>query len=135
MTTLKTDDQLRDLLRSTKTIAVVGAKPDGGPAERIPAYLEEHGYQVIPVNPKLLKVAGIQSVATLDDASPVDLVVFFRRSEAIPGHREELLRASPKAGWMQQGITNPDEAAIWHENGIDDVQDRCIMVEHRRLLG
>jgi hypothetical protein len=122
-------------LRSITTIAVVGAKPDGGPAERIPAYLAEHGYRVVPVNPKLLTVAGIQSVATLDDAGPVDVVVFFRRSESIPGHRDEFLRAAPKVGWMQQGITNADEAAVWHENGIDDVQDRCIMVEHRRLMG
>jgi len=135
MTTLQTDDQVRELLGAIKTIAVVGAKPDGGPAERIPAYLAEQGYRVIPVNPKLLLVAGLASVANLDDAGPVDVVVFFRRSEAIPGHRDEMLRLAPRAGWMQLGITNPDEAAIWSENGIDDVQDRCIMVEHRRLLG
>jgi len=134
MTIIQTDNQVLEILLTIKTIAVVGAKPDGGPAERIPAYLKKHGYHVIPVNPKLLDVAGIPSVATLDDAGPVDAVVFFRRSEAIPGHRAEMLRAAPQVGWMQEGISNAEEAAIWDEHGIDVVQDRCIMVEHRRLI-
>ena len=134
MTIIQTDDQVREILKTIKTIAVVGAKPDGGPAERIPAYLQEHGYRVIPVNPKLLAVAGMPSVANLDDAGPVDAVVFFRRSEAIPSHREEMLRSKPQVGWMQLHIQNQEEAALWSENGIDVVQDRCIMVEHRRLM-
>ncbi len=134
MTIIQTDNQVREILLTIKTIAIVGAKPDGGPAERIPAYLHQHGYKVIPVNPKLLEVAGIESVANLDDAGPVDAVVFFRRAEAIPGHRDEMLRAKPHVGWMQLDIRNPEEAAIWDENGIDVVQDRCIMVEHRRLI-
>jgi predicted CoA-binding protein len=134
MTIIQTDNQLREILLTIKTIAVIGAKPNGGPAESIPAYLHQHGYNVIPVNLKRLEVAGIPSVATLDDAGPVDAVVFFRRSEAIPGHRDEMLHAKPQVGWMQLDIRNPEEAAIWDENGIDVVQDRCIMVEHRRLI-
>lgn len=134
MTILNDDNSIREILSQIRRVAVVGAKADGGPAQEIPHYLAEHGYDVVPVNPKGEIVAGIASVTSLKDAGDVDAVVFFRRAEALPGHREELLHAAPKLAWLQLGIHNEDEAGIWSQAGMKVVQNRCIMVEHRRLF-
>lgn len=134
MTILNDDNSIREILGEIRRVAVVGAKADGGPAQKIPDYLAKHGYDVVPVNPKGEVVAGIPSVTSLKDAGKVDAVVFFRRAEALPGHRDELLNAAPQVAWMQLGIRNDEEAAIWSEAGMKVVEDRCIMVEHRRLF-
>ncbi|MEM9174091.1 MAG: CoA-binding protein [Myxococcota bacterium] len=135
----ETDEQLRDLLGAAKTIAVVGAKDE--PAEdayRIPVYMQEAGYRIVPVNPKLEATLGEPCHADLRTVEgAVDIVNLFRASEHVPGHVDEILALDPRprAVWMQLGIHNGEAAQRLREAGIGVIQDRCIMVDHRRLLG
>lgn len=135
----ETDHELRAVLERCRTIAVVGIKDlESEDAYRVPQYLQLHGFRIVPVNPKLDRVLGQPAFATLRDvAEPVDLVNLFRASDHIPAHVDEILSMSarPSAVWMQLGIQNGAAAARLREAGIEVVQDRCIMVEHRRLLG
>jgi len=134
----ESDDQLRDLLEGARTIAVVGMKEDpGADAFRVPAYLKQHGYRIVPVNPKLSKVLGERAQARLSDVKvQVDLVNLFRAPDHIPAHVDEILAMEPRprAVWMQLGIVHGPSAGRLRGAGIEVVQDRCIMVEHRRLL-
>jgi predicted CoA-binding protein len=122
-----------------RTIAVVGIKAgDRDDAYRIPRYMQAHGYRIIPVNPKLERVLGqpaLPSVAEIRE--PVDLVNLFRDSRHVPSHADEILTLStlPRAVWMQLGIRHDAAARRLAEAGIAVVQDRCLMVEHERLLG
>lgn len=140
------------MLRDCSVIAVVGFKAaTDEDAYRIPRYMQRHGYRVLPVNPKLArgapvgangvpvagKALGERVYASLSEVDvPVDMVNLFRASENIPAHVEEILAMSPrpKAVWMQLGIVNNGSAAVLRNEGIEVVQDRCLMVEHRRLL-
>lgn len=140
MALLETDAALRDLLERTRTIAVLGMKADEGEeAFRVPRYLQAAGYRVLPVNPKLERVVlGEPAVATLAEvATPYELLDVFRAPAHIPGHVDEILalEAPPRGVWLQLGIRDDASAARLSARGIDVVQDRCLMVEHRRLLG
>ena len=135
------DAELRDLLQRTTTIAVLGIKD--APAEdahRVPAYLQAHGYRILPVNPKLAAqpVLGVRAAASLAelDETP-DLVNVFRAPQHVPAHADEILaiQPRPKAVWLQLGIHDDASARRLEAAGIAVVQDRCIMVEHRRLVG
>lgn len=134
------DAEMRDLLADCHTIAVVGIKEDPREdAYRIPAYMQKHGYRIVPVSPKVegKQVLGETGVASLGDlAGPVDLVNLFRASDNIPHHTDEILAMDPlpKGVWMQLGIHHGAAAARLREAGIRVVQDRCLMVDHRRLL-
>lgn len=134
----ESDDDLRELLDSSRTIAVVGIKDvDSEDAYRVPLYLQRHGYRIVPVNPKLTRVLGERAVASLAEVHvPVDLVNLFRAPDHIPAHVDEILamRPRPRAVWMQLGIVHGASAARLRAERIRVVQDRCIMVEHRRLL-
>jgi predicted CoA-binding protein len=132
------DLELRQILLETRSIAVVGikAKPSED-AFRVPQYLQQQGYRIVPVSPKLESVLGEPAVTGLDQApAPIDLVNLFRASDHIPGHADEILAMSPRprAVWMQLGIRHEAAAARLRAAGIQVVQDRCIMVDHRRLL-
>lgn len=135
------DAGLARILREARTVAVLGAKADAGaPAYYVPAYLAKQGYRLCPVNPTLVgrRVLGEPVVATLADlAGPVDVIDVFRRPEYLPGHATEILRLPwrPAAVWFQLGIRNDAAAAALAEAGIRVVQDRCMMPEHRRLIG
>jgi predicted CoA-binding protein len=129
-----------EILREAKRVAVVGIKTEqkaGQPAYYVPEYLQRVGYRIVPVPvyyPDVTEILGepvYRSVSTIPE--PVDLVVLFRRSGDVPGHLEDLLRARPAAVWMQSGIRNEAVARRLAEAGIRVVQDRCTMVEHRRL--
>jgi predicted CoA-binding protein len=129
-----------EILREAKRVAVVGIKTEqqaGQPAYYVPEYLQRVGYRIVPVPvyyPDVTEILGepvYRSVSTIPE--PVDLVVLFRRSGDVPGHLEDLLRARPAAVWMQSGIRNEAVARLLAEAGIRVVQDRCTMVEHRRL--
>ena len=133
------DEQLRTMLAGARTIAVVGMK-DAEPADafRVPRYMQEHGHRILPVNPKLSRVLGEPAVASLGKIDePVDLVNLFRAPDHIPAHVDEILAMHPlpKTVWMQLGIVHGSAAARLRSAGIQVVQDRCIMVDHRRLLG
>jgi predicted CoA-binding protein len=132
------DPELREILLQARSIAVVGikAKPSED-AFRVPQYLQQQGYRIVPVSPKLESVLGEPAVTGLDQApGPVDLVNLFRASDHIPGHADEIRAMSPRprAVWMQLGIRHEDAAARLRAAGIQVVQDRCIMVDHQRLL-
>lgn len=133
------DEDLRSALEQARTIAVVGIKDDPSEdAHRVPRYLQEQGYRIQPVNPKLERVLGERAWSSLSEIDePVDLVDLFRAPDHIPAHVDEILAMSPlpKVVWMQLGIVHGGAAARLRAEGIQVVQDRCIMVDHRRLLG
>lgn len=129
------DQAILEILGSVKSLAIVGARADG-PAYYVPEYLQKQGYAPIPVTPKGGEIWGVEAVASLESVEKApDAVVLFRRSEAIPGHVPEILALDPlpKLVWMQKGIENAQAAEELEAQGIFVVQDRCMMVEHKRL--
>ena len=135
MDTTKTLDELRDILKTTKTIAVVGLsdKPDR-PSHTIPAYLQRQGYRIIPVNPNLSEVLGEKAYASLKDIpEPVDVVEIFRRAEDVPPIVEDAITIGAKVVWMQLGIVNEEAAARARAAGLTVVMDTCMGATHRRL--
>lgn len=129
-----------EVLSSARRIAVVGIKPEshaGQPAHYVPAYLKKAGYDIIPVPvyyPEVTEILGApvyRSVAEIPE--PVDLVILFRRSRDVAGHVDDIIKAAPRAVWMQSGIRNEEAAKRFAEAGILVVQDRCAMVEHRAI--
>ena len=133
------DDEVKQVLAAAKTIAVLGAHPTATrPASYVPAYLKSAGYRVIPVNPRFAgqSLFGETVRARLDDiGEPVDIVDVFRSGEHVAQHMDELLAMSPrpKLVWLQLGITNDEVAARLVAAGIDVVQDRCTLADHRRF--
>ena len=134
------DDLLRDLLRATKTIAVVGASLNPArPVFGVMRYLIDAGYRVIPVNPGQAgkEILGQRVHARLVDIpEPVDLVDIFRRQEALAGIVDEslALKPRPKAIWMQLDLRDDIAAAKAETEGLTVIMDRCIKVEHAALL-
>jgi len=132
------DAALRELLEGTRTIAVLGIKAgERDDAYRVPRYLQGCGYRIVPVNPNLERVLGERAYARLGEVpGALDLVDVFRAAEHLPAHAEEILALDPppRAIWLQLGIRHDAVAAHLRRAGIRVVQDRCLMVEHRRLL-
>lgn len=138
---LTTDDAVRELLEQTKTIAVLGIKPEthaGQPAFYVPKYMADRGYEIIPVPvyyPEVTEILGKPVYRDLTKVpGEIDLLNVFRRSEDIAKHTFEILQKRPKAVWFQLGIRNDDVAEKLAEAGIKVVQDLCLMVEHRALI-
>jgi len=135
---VETDKELREILERVRTIAVLGMKAQAEEdAYRVPLYLQQHGYRIVPVNPKLREVLHEPASATLAQVSvPVDLVDVFRASNHLPAHVDEILamRPRPSVVWFQLGIRNDASASKLEAAGIRVVQDRCIMLDHRRLV-
>ncbi len=139
---LTTDDEIRELLAETKTIAVLGIKPEshsGQPAFYVSKYMADAGYDIIPVPvyyPDVTEILAKKVYRDLDQVpGEIDLLNVFRRSEDIPKHTREILSKKPKAVWFQLGIRNDEVAQCLAEAGIKVVQDMCLMVEHRALRG
>ena len=129
-------DDLRRILGYDR-VAVVGASTSYEKAAHIvPAYLQRHGYELRPVNPTATEIFGERAYDSLSDvAEPIDVVEIFRPSEEVPGIVEEALdRGDVKAIWMQPGIRNDEAARTAEAAGVDVVQDRCMKVEHGRLV-
>jgi len=120
-------------------IAVLGIKAgERDEAHRVPRYMQNAGYRIVPVNPKLERVLDepvAARLAAIDE--PFDLVNVFRDARHLPAHVDEILALPrhPAAVWFQLGIRDDASAARLAAAGLDVVQDRCLMVEHRRLLG
>lgn len=138
---LTTDDQIKELLENTSTIAVLGIKPEshaGQPAFYVPKYMAEHGYEIIPVPvyyPEVTEILGKPVYRDLTKVpGEIDLLNVFRRSEDIRKHTLEILEKAPKAVWFQLGIRNDEVAERFADAGIKVVQDLCLMVEHRALV-
>ncbi|CAK7049819.1 MAG: putative protein YccU [Desulfovibrio sp.] len=133
------DELLRAILRDAKTIAIVGAKDaPGQPVDGVGRYLMNAGYTVIPVHPARKDVWGLQTYKSIADLpGPVDIIDLFRAAEYCPAHAREVLELPwrPRAFWMQVGIESPEATALLEPAGVSVVQNVCIKVEHRRLLG
>lgn len=129
-----------EILKDTKRIAVLGMKTEeqsDQPAFYVPQAAVDHGYEVFPVlvyYPEVTEVLGRKVYRKVADVpAPVDMVNVFRRPKDVPGHVEDILAAKPKYVWLQLGITNDEAAERFARAGIKVVQDRCLMVEMRRL--
>ncbi len=131
------DFELRKMLQNAHTIASVGfSKDEEKPAHYIPAYLLEHGYEVIPVNPTTDEILGHKSYPDLPSiGKQVDVVQIFRPSEEVPPIVEQAIQIGAKVVWMQEGIVNQDAARAARNAGLEVIMDRCMKVEHNRLLG
>ena len=129
---------LRNILASARTIAVVGASPDPWrPSYGVIGYLKRHGYRIVPVNPTALgaMVHGEPCRASLRDVKEtVDLVDVFRRPDAVGEAVEDAIAVGAPAVWMQLGIRNDAACARAEAAGLAVVMNRCISVEHARLL-
>ncbi len=137
---ITTSAEIRNLLNETRTIAVLGIKTEaqaGQPAFYVPSYLQTAGFQIIPVPvyyPDVTRILGQQVFRRLVDIPiDVDLVNVFRMSQDVPPHVDDILAKMPKAVWMQSGIRNDAVAETLAKAGMKVVQDRCLMVDHRRL--
>ena len=140
-TNLITDSKgIADMIRNTKSIAVLGIKPESH-SDQAAFYVPEHmasaGYEIIPVPtyyPEVTEILGkpvFRSVAAI--GRPIDMVNVFRRPSDISAHVDDILAAKPKYVWFQLGIRNDEAAQRLAEAGIKVVQDRCLMVEEGRI--
>ena len=128
------------VLADAKRVAVLGIKTEqqgGQPAFFVAEYLDRVGYDVVPVPvyyPQVTEILGKPVHRRLADVpEPLDLVVVFRRSADVPTHVDDLLQARPGSVWMQSGIRSAEAARRLAEGGVRVVQDRCTMIEHRRM--
>jgi len=122
-----------DILRETKTIALIGASPKPErPSHGVMRYLLAQGYRVIPVRPRDCdEVLGVPCVASLAEiGESVDLVDVFRRADAAPQHAREAVAAGAKAFWLQLGLRSPGAREICESAGLDYVEDACAAVIH-----
>ncbi len=138
---LSNDDEIRELLRATREIAVLGIKPETHamqPAFYVTKYMQDAGYKIIPVPVYYPDVTEILGEPVFRDLREIpgerDMVNVFRRPNDIDKHIEEIIAAKPRSVWFQLGIQNDTAAKAFTEAGIDVVQDRCLLVEHRALL-
>ena len=136
MDTMKTSatDEIGELLRRTKTIAVVGLSDSPlRPSYGVSAYMQSHGYKIIPVNPSIRGSLGEKAVASLGDVEEkIDMVDVFRRSEYVPDLVDEAIRLKVPAIWLQEDVIHEEAAEKARKAGIFVVMDKCILKEHRR---
>jgi predicted CoA-binding protein len=131
-----TDDELKKILTTAKTIAMVGASENPEkPSHRIFKEMLAAGYHMIPVNPRETSVLGVKAVASLAEIKePVDIVDVFRRAEDTPPIADEAAQIGAKVLWLQAGISNDETAARARAHGMTIVMDKCIGVAHRTLM-
>lgn len=134
-----TEQGIAEIIRNSRRVAVLGMKTEaqsGQPAFYVPEYLHRAGVDVVPVPvyyPDVTEILGKKVYRNLADIpGQIDLVDVFRRSQDVPPHLDDILAAKPRAVWMQSGIRHEEVARRLAEAGIKVVQDRCLMVEHRR---
>lgn len=137
-------DEIRvaELVRSARRVAVLGIKTEAQadqPAFYVPSYLQSAGLEVLPVPvyyPDVTTILGQPVYRRVADVpGPIDIVDVFRRSQDVPAHLDDLLAAKPRAVWLQTGIRNDQAAERLLNAGILVVQNRCLMVDHRRFAG
>ncbi len=134
---MNSDQTLKDILLSVKTIASVGvsSNPEKD-SYKVVAYLQEQGYRIIPVNPTAIEIFGEKvypSLSAIPDQ--VDVVQVFRKPEDVPPVVEEAIQIGAKVVWMQEGITNQEAAQKAQAAGLQVVMDACMRTVHRLLLG
>ena len=139
-----TQDQIRDILQKTKTIAVVGLSKDSKKDSNIvSAYMQQRGYRIIPVNPFVDEVLGEKSYKSLleipvEIQKTIDIVDIFRKTTDVPPIVEQAIQLKATFGrsfvvWMQVGIVNEQAAETARRAGLVVIMDKCLMVEQRRL--
>ena len=131
------DAHIRQILETASTIAIVGLsdKPDRE-SHRVAEYLQAHGYRIIPVNPTVETVLGEKSYARVADIpEKIDIVDVFRKPDSMVEVVADAIEAGARVVWMQLGVVNQEAAENAEAAGLQVVMDRCIKIEHRRLLG
>jgi predicted CoA-binding protein len=133
MSTLPKSDPIFELLQRSKTIAVVGLSNSPlRPSHGVSAYMQTHGYRIIPVNPTIQISLGEKSYASLLDVpGKIDIVNIFRRSELVEEIVEQAIQLKVPAIWMQEGVVHEKAAEKARKAGIFVIMDSCILQEHR----
>ncbi len=128
-------EQIAEVLRNAKTIAVVGLSPSPlRPSYGVAAYLQSHGYRIIPVNPNIPGALGEKAYASLRDVpDKIDIVDIFRRSDAVSEIVDDAIAIGASAVWMQEGVIHEEAAERARQAGMFVVMDLCILKEHRHL--
>ena len=126
-----------NLLRNAKTIAVVGlSSRRSRPSYGVSEYMQSKGYRIIPVNPNETEILGERAFATLEEIPEhVDIVDIFRRAECVPEIVDAAIRIGANGIWMQEGVIHDEAAGKAKAAGLEVVMDRCILKEHRKMLG
>ena len=136
---MSTISELRRILGSCRTIAVVGLSPQWHrPSNFAAKYMQAHGYTVVPINPTAPEILGCKSYPSVTEAARhhrIDMVDCFRKSEDIPPIADEAIAIGAKCLWMQIGVIHEAAAAKARDAGLDVVMDRCVKIEHARLFG
>lgn len=134
-----TDDisTLRRILRDTRTIAVVGLSAEWHrPSYFAAKYMQQHGYRIVPVNPRYGEILGERCYPSLSDIGfPVDMVDVFRRTADVLPIAEQAVAIGARCLWQQIGVVNREAADLARAAGLDAVMDRCVKIEHARLFG
>lgn len=130
-------DTLRRILTEYKRVAIVGLSADWSrPSNFVAKYLLEHGFEVIPVNPKYDEILGQKCYPELTAIpTPVDIVDLFQRSERVPPFVDAAIEIGAKVVWMQLGVVHEEAAEKARQAGLEVVMDRCIKIEYARLFG
>ena len=128
---------LRHVLNQHRILAVVGLSADWfRPSYFAAKYMQEHGYRIIPVNPKYPEILGETCYPSLKDIPhPVDIVDVFRKPADTPSIAQEAADIGAKVLWLQLGVVNEDAERIAGQAGLTVIMDRCVKIEHARLFG
>ena len=128
---------LRRILRNSRTLAVVGLSAQWHrPSYFAAKYMRDHGYRIFPVNPRYDEVLGQRCYPDLQSGpEPIDIVDCFRKAEEIPAIADAAVAVGAKVLWMQLGIVNDEAAQRASAAGLDVVMNRCVKIEHARILG
>jgi predicted CoA-binding protein len=128
---------LRRILQDCRTVAVVGLSAEWHrPSNFAANYLKQHGYRIVPVNPKYPQILGETSYARLEDIPfAVDMVDVFRKQDDIPPIARSAVAIGARCLWQQLGLKSDEADRIATDAGLDSVWDRCVKIEHARLFG
>jgi uncharacterized protein len=129
-----TPDPITQLLRQSKSIAVVGLSSNPArPSHQVAAYLQSAGYRIIPINPNESEVLGQKSYPRLEDVpEPIDIVDVFRRPANVPPIADSAIAIHAKVLWLQQQITHPASAEKARAAGLLVIEDACLLIEHKK---
>ncbi len=130
------DEEIRSILEKNQVIAVVGLspKPDRD-SHRVAKYLQEHGYQIVPVHPRADEILGQKAYASLKEIPfPVDIVDIFRKIEAIPAIVDDAIAIGAKVVWMQLGLAENQSARKATAAGLQVIMNKCTKIEHSRYF-
>ncbi len=128
---------LRRILKASRTIAVVGLSADWfRPSNFAAKYMQQHGYRVLPVNPRYEAILGEHCHARLEDIEePIDIVDVFRKTADVLPIAASAVAVGAKCLWQQIGVVNADADRLARNAGLDSVMNRCVKIEHGRLFG